>query len=183
MDPRRSAALDTPLPMSQSRIAQLGQYLEWQPEQQRMPTWAGSVARVRECFQDTILVVKGDEGVCSYYLFVYAVITPTYLALAPVTYVLQPRVQGPIGWHNIEEVASRRHRFHVNFAALASGEELEGVDIAKVSVIDCVSFQGGMEAFSPSDPEPLAEFLAHCAALDLNEELEQDSKRRRKKDE
>eukprot|EP00974_Lingulodinium_polyedra_P046041 4413804-Lingulodinium_polyedra.AAC.1 len=83
--------MECPKPLAEARLATLATYLGWQTENPPMPAWAGAVARARECFQDTILVVPGADGARPrYYLFLYAVISPTYLAFSPVEYIVQP---------------------------------------------------------------------------------------------
>eukprot|EP00974_Lingulodinium_polyedra_P066021 6388148-Lingulodinium_polyedra.AAC.1 len=50
-----------------------------------MPAWSQSVARATEAFLDTILVVQEGPDMKRYYKFLYAVISPCYVALCPAT--------------------------------------------------------------------------------------------------
>eukprot|EP00974_Lingulodinium_polyedra_P090745 8801253-Lingulodinium_polyedra.AAC.1 len=79
----RQETFRTPTPTSRAQLEALAVWPVWARGQPAMPEWATEVAHAREYFQNTVFVAEGPTGERQYWKFLYAVITPAYLAFTP----------------------------------------------------------------------------------------------------
>eukprot|EP00974_Lingulodinium_polyedra_P043059 4134374-Lingulodinium_polyedra.AAC.1 len=87
----RQEALSCPRPLTKDRLEALGKFAVWEPANPEMPEWVHGVAKKRQYFENTMFVFHLENGETQYMRFIYAVISPAYLALSPCEKVLENR--------------------------------------------------------------------------------------------
>ena len=83
----RQEAMETPRPITEARLRELYDFPVWARPDAEMPAWAGAVARNRDAFADTALVVRDNAGGADQaWLLLYMVQRPAvYIATCKMT--------------------------------------------------------------------------------------------------
>ena len=157
----RSAALETPLPMSAAVLQALRTHEVWEVAKPRMPQWANRLAMGRYYADDVAIMIRADDDTDSYYKVLYAYKNhPPYLALGHLELRNVPLVAQEVRGDNWARVDTTRFRFHSNYAACTSAAETPDVPETNIFVIPNLVHRGGMEVTSSWPPIPFVEFMA-----------------------
>ena len=155
----RTRAMEAAPPISRPRLAQLATRPVWEEPKTELPPWAARLIEHRDAFAKTALAVRNQEGEEEFWLVLYMVINPPYIAtcklveIATYTGAPQPGM-ACVASGNAERV------FKANFAAFSTAADLPPAGINDMRVLLCMEYQGGTSLSTCWKPLPLHTYLS-----------------------